>query len=324
MLFPEKIEEIDFLAHQLMIIFGIIISILGIIGNLLNIRIFSIWSQSYRKTNLPLYLLASSFANLVVLLYPLLTRILFDGYQYRVTKTNVFILCQLRYYVLHTFDLISLSSICLAIFDRYLISSRNVYIRELITTKKQTLIVILSLGFLIGLHNIPLMIYFGVSKAGRCEILSIKYSYYYLYVFQMCLHGIFPILFLSIFGILTLKQLKILEEHNRSIHLNSDRQLSRMLLLMSIAIILSSIPNCIEETYAFIFVDKNQERSSKFFLYHVISSILFYTNPVTSFYIFYISTPNFRLQLRNLFCHDQRTNELCSQSDVPSRKISNV
>jgi len=307
MSYTQKVDQFNRLANQLMIIFGIIMCVFGTIGNILNICIFTIWSRSRKKSNKsnqtnnsPLYLLASSIANLFIITYPLLTRIMFDGYQYRVTKKNVFILCKLRYYILYTFDLISLTCICLAIFDRYLISSRNVRLRELSTTKKQTIIIILFIISLIGLHSIPIAIYFDVSNTGQCVIFSIIYSYYYLYIFQISLHGIIPIIFLSIFGILTFKQLKIITQHYPYQHLNSDKQLSRMLLLMSLAIILSSIPNCIEQIYDTIIADNNHEHSSRFFLYHVISSILFYTNPVTSFYIFYISTPNFRLQVRNL------------------------
>jgi len=321
-------DRFNIIANKLMIIFGLIMCIFGLIGNILNILIFSIWSRSRKNSNKcnqtnnsPLYLLASSIANLFIITYPLLTRIMFDGYQYRVTQTNVFILCKLRYYILHTFDLISLTCICLAIFDRYLISSRKVYLRELSSTKKRTIIIILFLISLIGLHSIPLVIYYNVSNTGQCIIISIIYSHYYLYIFQICLHGIIPIVFLSIFGILTIKQLKLLKEHNSYIHLNPDRQLSRMLLLMSIAIILSSIPNCIERIYDIIFVDNNIEHSSRFFLYHVISSILFYTNPVTSFYIFYITTPNFRFQLRNL-CQTNRHSDYLVSNQIHSRILT--
>ncbi|CAF3954538.1 unnamed protein product, partial [Rotaria magnacalcarata] len=148
---------------------------------------------------------------------------------------------------------------------------------------------------------IPLIIYYDVSNAGQCEIFLIEYSYYYLYVFQISLHGLIPIIFLSILGLLTFKQLKLIAKHNPSNHLNSDRQLVHMRLLMSIAIILSSIPHCIEQIHEVVFSDNNCEYSSKCFLYHVISSILYYTNPVIIFYVFYISTPNFHIQVRNLF-----------------------
>ncbi|CAF1153194.1 unnamed protein product [Rotaria sordida] len=331
MYYTQSTDRFNTIAHKLMIIFGITMCIFGLIGNLLNICVFTIWSRSRKKSNRynhsnrtsnsSLYLLASSFANLMIITYPLLTRILFDGYQYRVTETNVFILCKLRYYILHTFDLISLTCICMATFDRYLLSSRKVRLRQMSTRRQRTKLIILFIIVLIGSHSIPLIIYYDVSTNGQCIIFSIQYSYYYLYVFQISLHGTIPIIFLSIFGLLTFKQLKIITKHNPYNNLNSDRQLARMLLLMSIAIILSSIPNCIEQIYDVLFGGNSYEHSSKFFLYHVISSILFYTSPVTSFYIFYISTPNFRNQIRNLIVNNRHTDYIVHDS-IQSRSIT--
>ena len=304
MYYTHRSDQFHNIAHKIMIISGIIMFAVGIIGNFLNICIFTKWSCSRKSSkkcsrinNIPLYLLVSSFANLIVIIYPFSIRILIDGYQYEITQDKKYLLCKFRYYILHTSDLISLTSYCLAIFDRYLISSRNIHLRRFSQKKNQTILIITLMIILIGFHNIPIIIFFNVSSTGQCMIFSIKYFHYYLYSYQILLHGIIPIIFLSIFGILTYKQLKILGRHSR---LNSERQLSRMVLLISLSIILSSIPNCIERIYDLIFVNKNEEYSSKFYLYHVIASIFYYINPVTSFNVFFISTPNFRLQLRNL------------------------
>ncbi|CAF4953144.1 unnamed protein product [Rotaria sp. Silwood1] len=293
-----------------MIFVGLIMYIFGSIGNILNICVFTKWCRPNKrskysgccyKSNSSLYLLASSISNLIVIIYPLLTRILLDGYQYHIKESNGFLLCKLRYYILHTFDLISLTCICLATFDRYLISSREVRLRRLIPTTKQTKSIILFVFLLFGLHSIPLIIYNGVSKAGYCIILSTYYLYYYLYAFQIFLHGVIPIIFLSTFGLLTLKQLRIISKRkNRYGMMNSDKQLSRMLLLLSLAIILSSIPYCIEQCYYVLFKENDRKQTSFLFLYHVTSSILFYTNPVYSFYIYYISTRNFRIQVHQI------------------------
>ena len=74
------------------------------------------------------------------------------------------------------------------------------------------------------------------------QILSPIYLYYYLCIIQICFHGLIPIIFLSIFGILTFHQLKKIERRHRHRHhrhggVSSEKQLSRMLLLMSMAII---------------------------------------------------------------------------------------
>jgi hypothetical protein len=288
-------DKIERISQNLMIIMGILMYIFGTIGNILNISIFFRWSRSIKtsKNNSSLYLLISSLSNLIIIIYPLLTRIIFDGFQYSVTKNNVFILCKFRYYILHTFDLISLICICLATFDRYLITSRKVRLRNLSPKKKQTKQIIVLIIILCGFHSIPIVFYFNVSNEGHCIIISEKYLYYYLWIFQIILHSFIPIIFLSIFGILTYRHLN---------QISTTKSITRMLLLMSISIVLSSIPYCIKHIY-YVIITKNRLNN----LYHVITTILFYTNPVTSFYIFYISTPNFRLQVQNfLFCKRRR------------------
>ena len=72
---------------------------------------------------------------------------------------------------------------------------------------------------------------------------------------------------------------------------------------MSIAIILSSIPYCVEQFLNVLFLRDERLKSSYIYLFHVLSHILYYTNPVSSFYIYYISTPNFRILVQKLiFC----------------------
>lgn len=306
-------HQLDAISNQLMIFAGILMYLFGSLGNILNIWVFAIWSRSpkrshkhcrHRRTsNSSLYLLASSIANLFVIVYPLLTRIMFDGYHYQVTSRNMLILCKVRFYVLHTFDLISLTCICMATFDRYLVSSRKVRLRELSTRRKRTKLIIVLIFTVIAVHSTPILIFFTVSNAGDCTIFSMAYHYYYLYIIQIVLHGIIPIIFLSIFGVLTFKQLKRIKSRHHRRHggaISSDKQLSRMLLLMSLAIILSSIPYCIEQCLQVLFINDQRLKSPYFSLFHVISHILYYTNPVTSFYIYYISTPNFRIQVKRI------------------------
>ncbi|CAF3681675.1 unnamed protein product [Rotaria socialis] len=283
MYYAQATDQFNMVAHKLMIIFGIIMCIFGLIGNILNVCVFAIWSRSrkkinrysssHRTSNSSLYLLASSVANLIIISYPLLTRILLDGYQYRVTRTNVLILCKFRYYALHTFDLISLTCICMATFDRYLLSSRKVRLRQMSARRQRTKLSILFIIVLVGLHSIPSIIYYDVSNTGQCEIFPIEYSYYYLYVVQISLHGLIPIIFLSIFGLSTFKQLKLITKHNPSNHLNSDRQLAHMLLLMSIAIILyyhrfHIVLNKFMKSYFLIIIMNIHQNFFSIMLYH--------------------------------------------------------
>ena len=302
-----------------MIILGIIMYIFGTIGNILNICVFFRWchmkKRSNGQSNSSLYLLVCSVSNLIIIIYPLLTRIIFDGFHYSVQTNSVFFLCKFRYYILHTFDSISLTCICLATFDRYLITSRKVHLRHLNPATKRIEQVLLVFIILYSIHSIPIGIYFHVSNHGRCMIYSPLFLYYYFWIFQIFFHSIFPIIFLSVFGTLTFQQLKSFKRKTRHGILNSEKQLSRMLLLMSIAIILSSIPYCIEHIYLVMIVKHNSlQRTSYVFLYHVITSILFYTNPTMSFYIFFISTPNFRKQVRRIIFGKRPIQHLTKQT----------
>lgn len=303
-------EHIEHIARQIMAIAGIIMYVFGSIGNILNIIIFMKWSYSRRalninphnrrKSNSSLYLLASSIANLVLIIYPLLIRILLDGYQYDGIENQVFIVCKLEAFILHTSDIISLTCICLTTFDRYLTTSREVHLRQMSLTREKTKLIILFVSFIIACHSIPLFIYFDLSNTGKCASHSGIYLIYYLIAFHILLHGLIPVVFLTVFGILTFKQLKLIGRINPINNLNSDKQLSRMLLLMSIAIILSSIPNCIEQIHDVWLLYNDEPESSYLFLFHMIASLLFYINPVYCFYIFYVSTPNFRKQVHKL------------------------
>ena len=302
--------DLDGFSHALMIIIGIIMYIFGFIGNLLNIRVFIRWSRSNltvneqnRTGNSSLYLLTTSIANLILIFYPLLVRILVDGYQHLVTDSNDFLLCKFRYYILQTSLIISLICVCMATFDRYLITSRSVHLRQLSTTRRTTIRIILFIIVVSSLHSIPIGIYYVKSIVGDCIIISSSYSNYYLYFVIVFFYGIFPICFLSIFGLLTYKQIQSIQRTTSSNrHTNIDKQISQMILCQCVALVSSYIPYCIQHIYFAKFVDKTIYPSGFNLLFRIITIILFYVNPVTSFYIFCLSTPNFRKEVKKILC----------------------
>ena len=97
-----------------------------------------------------------------------------------------------------------------------------------------------------------------------------------------------------------MKEMKTRQGRHKS--MNVDKQFSRMLLLMSITIVLSSVSYSSENIYYLIFVEGDQQQRGCVLFAHIVSSLLFYTNSVGSFYVYSISTRNFRCQVRKLFC----------------------
>ena len=294
----ERSQITDDVSHQLMIFAGLLMLVFGLIGNLFNICVFTRWTRSTnRRSNSPLYLLIAAVANLFLIGYALSTRILFDGYQYQVTPKDGFLLCQLRFFVLHSSDQISLTCLCLATIDRFLISSPEARLRRLSPTRRATVWISSLVIGLIGVHNLPVLIYYTTSGSGQCFIYLTSYLVYYRYVVQILLHGLTPAVIFALFGLLTFDQLKKLAER-RSRHV--DRQLSRMLLLTALTIVLSSIPYTVESIYYLIFAPSGEQQTSFVLLFHILSSIFFYVNAVCSFYVFFVSTPNFRLELKKI------------------------
>ena len=287
------------ISVYLTIIVGISMYVFGSIGNVLNIIVFARWTRSkkFQSKNSSIYLLITSISNLITVIYALLVRILDDGFAYEITPSNEYFLCRIRYFVIQLTILTSLICTCMATFDRYLITSRNVRLRQMSTSSRTTIQIIIFIIIVTGLHSIPSGIYHIRSSTGNCILITNIYLYYYLYFVILFLYGIIPSCFLLIFGFLSYKQLQTIQ---RTAKMNVERQLSRMILLQCIAIICSSIPYCIQEIYISLHSDFDIEDSIAF-LFRTIAVILFYSNSVINFYIFLISTPNFRLEVKRIF-----------------------
>ena len=309
-----------------MIIIGIIMYVFGSIGNLLNICVFAQWSYSYRrgnndnslnrKGNTSLYLLTTSTANLIVIIYPLCIRIYIDGFGHLITEENSFILCQLRYYVLQTFLIISLICTCIATFDRYLMTSRSVRLRQWSASRQSTIKIIIFIVLLSALHSIPTALYHDRSEMGDCIIISRIYFNYYIYFVVVCLYGAFPIIFLLIFGRLTYKQMQILKRTNRSENSIMEKQISQMVLYQCVALICSYIPFCIQQIHFEESIGQKAFLSSFNLFFRITTMILFYVNPAASFYIFFFSTPNFRHQIKKIMLCKQQHKMINNQIHV--------
>lgn len=309
------------IARKLIVTVGTCLYIVGTIGNICNIYVFFKWVFAKKsrhghvlgrsKSNTPLYLLLYSIGNLLVIIFPLLVRIIFDGYEYPITKANSILTCKLRFYILHGGNLISLACICLATLDRYLVSSPKVFWRQLSPTRKRTKQIITIIVCFCCLHGIPILIYYDEDMKGHCVIVSQVYVRYYTIVILVLLFSIIPIIFLIIFGVLTFLQLKNMR-HQRTMEKNGnrnfDQQTSRMLILICVTLILSSIPYGIDNVYISMIMHKKPVESSVDFLYQIIAIVIFYIHPVSSCYIFLISTPNFRMELLKLIVRKDRQN----------------
>ncbi|CAF3893902.1 unnamed protein product [Adineta steineri] len=123
----ETITRLTILSRRINIYFASPILILGTIGNLINILVFS--RRSFRKCPCSIYFRWASIMSLLALYSGLISRLL-SGYYLDLTTSNN-ILCKLRFYFYY--GSVSLLSwfLVFASFDRYLITSRIVHQRNI-------------------------------------------------------------------------------------------------------------------------------------------------------------------------------------------------
>lgn len=251
-------------------IFGIPALIFGLIGNFLNIYIF-LSVRSYRRSPSAFYLLISVISNLVHLSCAMTTRILSISFNIDSTQTSI-IWCKTRQFLIGTYPPLALTCQSLAAIDQFLITSRNVRVRQWSSMKIAHRMVVCCVGFW-HLHSLPFLFYNRI-QMNRCVItnqnLLIYWSSIHFFVVLMAI----PTLTLATFGYLGYRNMKRLTDNGQMI--GSDRQFITMICLQLILVIVATIPYGVYNTYLLITFNriKTVEQLDGDFLFLTITSLV--------------------------------------------------
>jgi len=248
-------------------------------------------------------MLTGSVTSLIQILFGLLLRILSEGFQIDWTLTNI-AWCKIRNYITLCTSLTALSCFVLMAIDRFFSTCRQIKWRHLNSTylAKYICLFIIIISMLI---NIPTLVYSIPEQGGRvCTSSSILWSSISTYFFNLFFYGIFPWLFMSIFGLLTLRNVRT--AHHRRIRplpipfitrmARIDKHLTSILFLQIIISIISSIPYCIQTLYDNLTqtIVKSEYRQAQENLFLQIVRLTFYLNYISMFYVDYLSSGIFR------------------------------
>ncbi|UJR07119.1 hypothetical protein I4U23_011407 [Adineta vaga] len=244
-----SVASLTLISQQFTIYFGIPVFIFGLIGNCLNIVMFSS-RKLFPSSPCQLYLLTGSISSLVAIVIPLSLRILI-GLQYDLTKTNLF-LCKARQYLGHISILASLTCVSLATIDRYLISCREIRLRQMskMSTARRLCVALVVFW---SLHALPIVIMVNIYPAAAnqtvCVNRSTAYGYYLNYFIILILYNILPLAIFVVFGWLTWRNVHKIHQRRIGPELQrlptnqrQEYQLTRMLLLQICSISISTIP----------------------------------------------------------------------------------
>jgi len=293
-------EILTLASSRLNIIVGIFLFIIGIIGNCLNIYVFT--RPVYRNTTSGLYLLACSIASCIQIIHTLLFRILSDGFQVSIVKSNDYY-CEIRNLIAAVGSLCAIYYPCWTSFDQFISTSRNSITRQNWSSKRfvsRVIFLTILFWFIIFLPNSI----FTRALNNNCINNNKIIIYIYSYGITPISYVILPIILFTYFNIGIVKNLRdtpvfIVSNTNKRM----ARQVHRMLVPQLIILILSGVPFALQLLYssATISTTKDANRIAIENLIGHITRLLFYLNYVSSFYIYILMSSEFRRIIQNLF-----------------------
>ncbi|UJR21388.1 hypothetical protein I4U23_024479 [Adineta vaga] len=248
-------------------------------------------------------MLSGSIASLVHILFSLLIRVLSEGFHIQQASGNI-AWCKIRNYIATCASLTALFCFIWTGIDRFFSTCRQIkwrHLNSIAFAKQICLLTVISWM----IFNIPILVYVKPSsKTGICISSSMIWSKTSSYILNVFCFGIFPWFLTSIFGILTLKNIRRIHQQRinplpsliatRSSRL--DQQLTSMLFAQIIISIISSVPYCIQTIYDLITetIIKDDYRQAQENLYLQIVRLAFDLNYVSMFYVNYTSSVVFR------------------------------
>ncbi len=254
-LLSSYIASLYYISQQLSLYVGLILMVVGTIGNSLNILIFT--SKNLRCNPCSLYFLFSSIANLPVIYVDMITQMLTRYFGIPSDTSSNFV-CKLKYYIVETFRTLSATYIALASFDRYMSSSRKVTHRRWSTIKRARILITLITIFICGsYYHVPL--YFNVKTLsdGTLSCLGeLSANGYRLFsdIYFLITYCLIPPSVMLLFGCLAIRNIRlskrrIVPSNTISLH-RKDAQLIRMLIIQVVLFIPLTLPVGIRRLYA--------------------------------------------------------------------------
>ena len=306
---------IDTIKYDLLASIGVISLVMGTIGNIFNILLFtrgSIWRQS---PCIP-YLLGSSISSLFLLYTNTLTRMLLGFY-----ITPLFydqILCKTAVYISTISNVIATWFMIGASFDRY-ISSSTVVTTRLITNMRTTRRVMAVIVFFVSIIYIEVLVCYEsgntvtiapcANKNTMCATVDACLGF----IFQL----ISPLLLFIFFGLGTFfnirRSAKLRHIHvsavvpsalktQRKAAIANERAILRVVFVQVITFCICTLPNIATKIYQLIPVTyvKSDVRLSIENLVINMCTLLYTLDNAFSFYMYTLASGHFRKELKRL------------------------
>ena len=280
----------DHTAHCL-----IIPLVLGLVGNSFSCIVFR--QKQFRSNAISNLFMAASIFNIVVLVYGISINLYSVNYGSPTRYSIVF--CKVFLYIRHILLMIVRSYIVLACIASFSLTSPRVNLRSIFQSRflKWFIFAIPFLWPLIAIH----MPIFTMIQEHRCVNVDSYVLPFGIYFFLIV--GIFPVLFMTLFILLTVKNLKTLHRRVQPsiatpLRLKTrDQQFIRMLTSLVLMYITTNIfyPTNVLYLALTYSLEKSKERIAfESLIFFLTSNYILYINSVSPFFLFICSSTAFR------------------------------
>jgi hypothetical protein len=298
------------IQSQLRIYPNLILMILGNIGNIFIVLIFS----RQRQSACSIYLITSAIANDVYLTFATLVQIF--PFYYGDEIILAFASCKIRAYIPNLIGQISKTMIILACIDRFMITNESVTIRAFSTPKRAKWLIFLVIIFwLLFCSHVAIMTTIINKQCGQFDMYSTIYTFY-----TIIFVGLIPSATLSVFGYLTYRNMRRRHiriqpvTHNIPVTNNSIQRRDRDLLIIVISevfiylVTTASYPLILLETTISRYVISNksvQYSQIENFIWTIAILLLSIASGIP-FYVYLISSKSFRRDFKKLIMNGYR------------------
>lgn len=272
--------------------------ILGIVGNFINIFLFTFHRQ-LNKLTISTFLVLSFFgslSNLIVITLPVFIS--------QVTGNDPLvkyeIVCKLRWLLGPATAITGLHELCLAIINQYLLTSRYIRYHQLITRRRSYFICFIILFYSIALL-VPNFVYYkhviNSSNKTTCDISNPIAASYNAYI-GIVVYCFIPIFVLSIFALLTYLNVRKLLVRQQQF----EKTITRLLISQIIMVLFTTVPFVISRMY-FLYTKTIWKSSLQLAQENVASSVTVLLTTSThwmSFYVYLFASKTFRQNLYDI------------------------
>ncbi len=226
---------------------GCITFVLGVIGNALNILVFT-QLKVFRDNRSAFYLTVDSTVNFFYQFVQISVTILTVIYGDDATGRSL-VWCKFRYMLPQIFAMISHYTVCLAAADQFFSTNYLFNRRQMCTLKLARCLTFALVSLCIG-HSIIFSCFYDIQPSLGCVISNPIWLQYLTYMYYPVLSGLLPIAIASSFSILAYRNVRrIVRRQLPIVRRRLDRQMTAMVLMRVILFVSFVFPYVMSRIY---------------------------------------------------------------------------